>query len=114
MITRKIGERNIEVAVLYILYTRGPQSTRPTSQLKNTFISLLNPTGINLAPLWDRNDTAVHQIIGNIVSHRHTSSKNLIYRGLVDYNGASLSITPAGIAELDNYIISGLIDELNN
>lgn len=114
MITRKIGERNIEAAVLYILFTRGPQRTQPTSQLKSTFISLLNPVGINLEPLWDRNDTAIHQIIGNIVSHRNTSSNNLINRGLVHYDGNSLTITSDGIAALDNYILSGLIDDLNN
>ena len=36
MINRKIGEPNIEAAVLYILFTRGPQRTQPTSQLKST------------------------------------------------------------------------------
>ncbi|NLI90369.1 MAG: hypothetical protein GX366_08225 [Epulopiscium sp.] len=111
MITKKIGEPNIDVTVLYILYTRGDQTT---SQLKQNFISLMRPEAVNLYPLENRNDTAIHQIVRNIVSHRETSSRNLIYRGLIDYDGIVLSITQDGIDFLDNHIISSFIDELNS
>ena len=66
MISRKLGEKNLTIPVLYILQTEGDMNT---SSLKNHLLSLLNPVGINLMPLENRNDTAIEQIIRNIISH---------------------------------------------
>lgn len=111
MILRKLSEYDLTIPVLYVLYTRGDMTT---SDLKYNLLYILNPVGNNLDPLQNRNDTAIHQIIRNIISHR-TNSKNIIYRGLIDYDSATgiLSITDYGIAYLDDYNVSRLIAELN-
>lgn len=97
----KIGERDLDFIVLYILQR---YSNINTSQLKSFIWQYTKPKGINLTPLVDRNDTAIDQIIRNIISHRNDSSNNIIYRGLVSYKNGLLNITQKGLAELDNYI----------
>lgn len=99
--TFKIGEHDLDFLVLYILL-RYPNIN--TSQLKNLIWQYTQPAGVNLTPLVGRNDAVIDQIVRNIVSHRYDSANNIIYRGLVSYNGYTLNITPAGLAELDNYI----------
>lgn len=112
MTKRKIGENNIEMTVLYILKTKGPMKTKPRSELKKEVIKMVEPKGINIRALLNRNDTAIHQIVGNIVSHRNDSKNNLIYRGLVGYENNELFITDAGSKFLDDYIVSKLIKDL--
>ena len=97
----KIGERDLDFIVLYIL---DKHPNIGTSQLKNYIWYYAEPAGVNLAPLVDRNDTAIDQIIRNIISHRNDSPNNIIYRGLVSYNAGTLNITPAGQMELDRFI----------
>ena len=111
MILRKLTEADLTIPVLYILYTRGEMTTR---DLKYNLLYILNPGGNNLDPLLNRNDTAIHQITTNIISHR-TNSTNIICRGLIDYNSRTgvLSITDYGISYLDNYNVSRIISELN-
>lgn len=102
MISRKLGEKDLTIPVLYILQTEGDMNT---SSLKNQLLSLVNPVGINLMPLENRNDTAIEQIIRNIISHRESRS-NIIGCGWVNYSEdyGILSITPTGINHLREYI----------
>lgn len=97
----KIGERDLDFIVLYIL---DKHPNIDTSELKDYIWYYTEPDGVNLAPLVDRNDTAIDQIVRNIISHRKDSQNNIIYRGLVSYNAGVLNITPAGRAELDRFI----------
>jgi len=112
MIQRKLSEDDLTIPVLYILYTRGAMNT---SSLKRNILAMLKPSGSNLDPLENRNDTKITQIIRNIISHRNDSFNNIIRRGLVDYNSSTgvLSITQSGIQVLDNYIISNIVDNLS-
>ena len=98
---RKIGERDLDFLVLYIL-ERHPNIT--TSELKDYIWEYTDPRGMNLLPLVDRNDVAIDQIVRNIISHRRDSSNNIINRGLVSYDGEVLNITPSGQAKLDDYV----------
>lgn len=100
MISRKLGEKDLTIAVLYILQTEGHINT---SELKRHLFSLLNPIGTNLMPLENRNDTAIDQIVRNIISHRDNPS-NIIGRGFVNYSNGILSITNSGIQYLRDYI----------
>lgn len=97
----KIGERDLDFIVLYIL---DKHPNIGTSALKDYIWHYTEPDGVNLAPLVDRNDLAIDQIVRNIISHRYDSTNNIIYRGLVSYNYGILNITPAGQAELDEFI----------
>ena len=97
----KIGERDLDFIVLYVL---DKHPNIDTSVLKRYIWHYTEPGGINLAPLVDRNDTAIDQIVRNIISHRNDSPNNIIYRGLVSYNAGVLNITPAGQMELDKFI----------
>lgn len=97
----KIGERDLDFIVLYIL-DKHPNIS--TSKLKDYIWYYTEPDGVNLAPLVDRNDTAIDQIVRNIISHRNDSSNNIIYRGLVSYTAGYLNITPAGQKALDKFI----------
>lgn len=107
MIGRKLAEDDLTIPVLYALYTRGSMET---SNLKNLLINMLKPTGNNLDPLLNRNDTAIHQIIRNIISHR-TNSTNIIRKGLINYDSVTgiLSITSAGIKYLDKFNTDSII-----
>lgn len=100
MIDKKLGEANIEFPILYLL----DKQSRPllTSELKELFMEFTQPVGINLAPLVNRSDEAVTQIVRNIVSHRNDSRSNMIYRGLINYNGNFLEITDAGREYLED------------
>lgn len=93
MISRKMGESNIEYPILSILNDYGPLTT---SQLKEHFREFTLPSGVNLMPLRNRNDEVIDQIVRNIVSHRNDSHNNMIYRGLIDYSSETLSITKDG------------------
>ena len=97
----KIGERDLDFIVLYILNNH---PNIGTSELKKYIWYYTEPGGINLAPLVDRNDTAIDQIVRNIISHRHDSTNNIIYRGLVSYSLGLLNSTDAGRAALDIFI----------
>ena len=97
----KIGESDLDYIVLYILL-RHPNIG--TTKLKEYIWQFTQPTGVNLAPLVDRNDTAIDQIVRNIISHRYESSNNIIYRGLVRYDGGILNITQKGLEKLDEYM----------
>ncbi len=97
----KIGERDLDFIVLYILHNH---PNIGTSELKNYIWYYTEPDGINLAPLVDRSDVAIDQIVRNIISHRNDSPNNIIYRGLVSYNAGILNITPDGQVELDRFI----------
>lgn len=97
----KIGERDLDFIVLYIL-DKHPNIN--TSELKEYILDYIEPGGVNLTPLVNRNDMAIDQIIRNIISHRNDSSNNIIYRGLVSYNAGLLNITTSGQAELDKII----------
>ena len=93
----KIGERDLDFIVLYIL-DRHPNIN--TSELKKYIWYYTEPDGVNLVPLVDRNDT-----VRNIISHRNDSSNNIINRGLVSYSNAGLlNITTSGQAVLDKFI----------
>lgn len=63
----KIGERDLDFIVLYIL-DKHPNIC--TSELKSYIWHYTEPGGVNLTPLVDRNDMAIDQIVRNIVSHR--------------------------------------------
>lgn len=93
MITKKLGEDDIQYPVLSILNDSGAM---PTSELKICFRRFVNPAGENLKPLETRNDDAIDQIVGNIVCHRNESPKNMIYQGFIDYQDGILSITKKG------------------
>jgi hypothetical protein len=110
MITRKLGERDLTLPTLYILYTKGKLST---SELKDEIISLLNPGGENLDPLVNRPDTKITQIIRNIISHKETTT-NIIFKGLINYSEFTgiLSITEKGVTYLNKYISSKLIQDI--
>lgn len=98
----KIGERDLDFIVLYIL-DRHPNIN--TSELNKYIWYYTEPDGVNLVPLVDRNDTAIDQIVRNIISHRNDSSNNIINRGLVSYSDAGLlNITTLGQAVLDKFI----------
>ncbi len=98
----KIGERDLDFIVLYIL-DKHPNIN--TSELKDYIWYYTEPDGVNLAPLVDRNDTAIDQIVRNIISHRYDSANNIIYRGLVSYSATGrLNITTSGQAVLDRFI----------
>ena len=98
---KKIGERDLDFIVLYILDKHPNIGTR---ELKRYIWHYTEPSGVNLAPLVDRNDTAIDQIVRNIISHRYDSANNIIYRGLVSYNSGVLSITTKGQDLLDKFI----------
>ena len=97
----KIKERDLDFIVLYIL---DKHPNIGTSELKDHIWHYTEPGGVNLAPLVDRNDVAIDQIVRNIISHRNDSGNNIIARGLVSYSGGILNITAAGQAELDKFI----------
>lgn len=98
----KIKENDLDFIVLYIL-DKHPNIN--TSQLKEYIWHYTEPGGVNLAPLVNRNDTAIDQIVRNIVSHRKDLSNNIIYRGLVSYNSSKLlNITAAGQRALEKFI----------
>ena len=97
----KIGERDLEFITLYIL-NESPNIT--TSELKQQIWHYTEPDGVNLIDLVHRNDKVIDQIVRNIISHRHDSPNNIIYRGLVTYNDGILNITAAGRDELDRFI----------
>lgn len=105
MITNKIGERDLDFAVLYLLATHNTEII-DTTKLKALIFDFVNPGGINLAPLLHRNDTAIDQIIRNIISHRFDSSNNIINRQLVTYDGLRLRISDKGKSYLDNMMKS--------
>ena len=104
-INKKIGEENLEKAVLYILKEYGPLTT---SDLKKYIKKSVNIQGSNLTPLVNRNDTAIDQIIRNIVSHRYDMSTNIIYKGYINYINGLLSITNLGVDKLEEYILSSI------
>lgn len=93
-ITTKLGEADITDAAMYALLDAG----RPldTTGVKARIRDLLEPGGINRMPLIHRNDEAIDQIIRNIVSHRHDSPNNIIYRGYVDYDDGYWELTDEG------------------
>jgi len=97
----KIGERDLDFIVLYIL---DKYPGIGTSELKKHIWHYTEPGGVNLAPLVDRNDVAIDQIVRNIISHRGDSPNNIIYRGLVSYDAGILNITPDGQKELDKFM----------
>lgn len=110
MVTRRLGEQDITMTTLYVLFTVGDLDT---STLKDQIIRMLNPQGENLDSLYNRADTKITQIIRNMISHR-TNSTNIIARGLVNYNEINgiLSITSNGIRYLDNFMTQKLVNEL--
>ena len=83
----KIGERDLDFIVLYIL-DRHPNIN--TSELKKYIWYYTEPDGVNLVPLVDRNDTAIDQIVRNIISHRNDSSNNIINRGQLIASGRTV------------------------
>ena len=93
MISKKIGEHDTDYAVLSIL-SNSPGGLS-MSELKQAFKKFAEPTGDNLKTLVNRNDVAIDQIIGNIVSHR-SSKNNMIYKGFIQYSDGILSITASG------------------
>lgn len=106
MISRRLGEADLTIPVLYVLSTRGSMQT---SNLKENILRILNPIGENLIPLENRNDSVIHQIIRNIISHRGSLS-NIIGKGLVDYdeNNGLLSITSLGKDYIERNIANGI------
>jgi hypothetical protein len=110
-ITSKLGEYDITDAAMYILLEAGTQLS--TSDMKEEIKDLLEPTGVNNTPLVNRNDAVIDQIIRNVVSHRHESSNNIIYRGYVDYDDGYWSITDKGKKYLRNQMKGRFTRELN-
>ena len=92
-ITAKLGEADITDAAMYALLNAGEELS--TSEVKARVRDLLEPAGINRAPLVNRNDEAIDQIIRNVVSHRD-SQNNIIYRGYIDYNDGYWDLTDEG------------------
>ena len=94
MISKKIGEQDAEFPILTIL----SKSTKAlsTTELKDAFKKFSEPVGENLKELLNRDDTAIDQIIRNIVSHRNSSKNNMINRDLISYSKGMLSITEKG------------------
>lgn len=111
MITRKLGEHDLTMTTLYLLFTNG--GSLNTAQLKNEIIETLNPQGDNLDPLQNRADSKITQIVRNIISHRPNRT-NIINKGLINYDDLTetLSITNTGIQHLDRFIVNKLIEEL--
>lgn len=92
-INTKLGEGDITDVVLYVLIDKGRMDT---TEMKREIRRILEPEADNLTPLLHRNDQAIDQIIRNIVSHKNDSSRNIIYRGLVDYDDGIWEITDRG------------------
>lgn len=113
MPTNKIGESAVKYNVLYILKTQGPLRS---SELKRKVIQVLSDQNLLSAEdtkaLLNRNDSAINQVLGNIVSHRHDSKENFIKSGLIDYEPSGrdgiLSITEMGENVLQNYIANSI------
>lgn len=93
-ITTKLGEADISDAAMYALLDAG--CPLDTTEVKARIRDLLDPAGVNNTPLVNRNDQAIDQIIRNIVSHRHDSPNNIIYRGYVDYDDHYWALTDKG------------------
>lgn len=91
-INTKLGEGDITDVVLYVLIDKGRMDT---TRMKREIRRILEPEADNLAPLLNRNDQAIDQIIRNIVSHKD-GSRNIICRGLVDYDDGMWEITDRG------------------
>lgn len=93
-ITSKLSEYDISDAAMYVLLEEG--GSLDTSVVKSRIRELLEPAGPNSAPLLNRNDEAIDQIIRNIVSHRNDSQNNIIAVGYVDYNNGYWTLTDMG------------------
>jgi len=90
---KKFGEHDISYAILFILDKYGQLDTGSLKDLLRTEFIFEDE---NRAPLMNRNDEKVDQIIRNIVSHRK-SSTNIINKGWINYDDKKiLSITSIG------------------
>ncbi|MCM1181926.1 MAG: eS10 family ribosomal protein [Roseburia sp.] len=110
-ITSKLGEADISDAAMYALLDAG--HALDTTAVKAHVRDLLEPAGVNRAPLVNRNDEVIDQIIRNIVSHRHDSQNNIIYRGYVDYDNGYWTLTDKGQDYLRNRMKRRFEWELN-
>lgn len=91
---KKIHEKDITYAALS--YLDNVKNECDMAELKKGVKELIEPEGINNKPLLNRSDSAIDQIIGNIVSHRFEEG-NAIYEGLIAYSEEKmLSITNEG------------------
>lgn len=98
-ITNKLGEADITDAAMYVLLEAHRKLN--THQIRSEIRNLLEPAGANSAPLLNRNDEVIDQIIRNIVSHRNDSHNNIINKGYVTYDdNGEWEITPSGIQYL--------------
>lgn len=116
MITSKLGEHDITDAILYFLIyekARGNHSVS-TTEAKEFVRNFLNPVGINLTPLVNRNDEAIDQIVRNIVSHRYDSQNNIINQGYIVYDDGMWSITNKGAQYFNQRLKLRFERELNS
>lgn len=98
MMTTKSGrtsEQEYSIAVLRYL-AKLPSGEASVTTIKREMPKLLNLTPGDLAPSGTRSEEMYKQIVGNIVSHRKTSSENFVNRGLLSHRPRYLSITDAG------------------
>lgn len=109
-ISSKIGEQDITDAILYILLETGGNLS--TTSVKMYVRELLEPIGVNLTPLLNRNDEVIDQIVRNIVSHRDNCS-NIISRGYITYNNGLWNITDSGKSYLHERMKNRFFLELN-
>lgn len=107
MSQKKIGEKDIEHAVLDILDMVGRNNINgyvDITTIKSKIHEKLKPEGENLKILKDRSDQAIDQIVRNIVSHRKSSTENMIYKKFATYNvEKGLKITELGLKALETY-----------
>ncbi len=95
-IADRSSEYDISIAVMK--YLRGITSkSATTSDVKKNVPNFISLTVEDKQTSETReNEQVWQQVVGNIVSHRKDSNSNFINRGLLDYDGKLLSITPEG------------------
>lgn len=111
MISRKLGERDVAKAALFILNQEYPNAIH-TSDLKDRIIEMLGPAGSNLEILSGRSDEKITQIIRNLKSHKDNRT-NIIGMGhAICTDDGYWSITEQGIQHLNEYLEELIIDNL--
>jgi hypothetical protein len=92
----RTGEAEIAVAALRIAAAR-PSGEVTTTELKAEIPDWIDLTPSDLERSTTRpNELLFHQVVGNIISHRHDMPGNIIYEGYAEYTGDGIRITEAG------------------
>ena len=99
--TNRSSEHDIAHAVMKYLRTI-PSKSADTSAIKKHVPNFIKLADADKEPSETRNNEQVwQQVVGNIVSHRNDSPENYINRGLLEYDGQQIKLTPSGEKHLD-------------